>query len=169
MYRAEVHEMIEEAIERHIQDRHTRKAKKKSSHEGFDAFWIVWTRKIGKAEAEKAWAKISPGPLLAKQITDAAKDQIKAFGTEWTRENYKFQPHASTWLHQKRWRDQIESGSKPKLVKAKVLCACGCKHEAAREIEDEMWYLYKCWYDTTVVPTLCVPAKLLKGTPTEQG
>jgi len=146
MDRLEVQALINEAIERHIQDRHTRKGKKKSSHEGFDAFWAVWTRKIGKTEAEKAWAKVSPGPLLAREILDAAVNQIKAMGTEWSRENYRYQPHASTWLNQKRWKDQIESGKKPKLVKPKILCACGCRREANREIEGEMWYLYECWY-----------------------
>jgi len=105
--------IAEEVLAQHVLDRHTRKKTSGVSPEGFEAFWAVWTHRVGRDSAEKAWANIHPGPLLADTIVTAAQAQIKAFGNDWARDNHKFMPHASTWLNQKRWKDEIESGKKP--------------------------------------------------------
>jgi hypothetical protein len=69
----------------------------------FDEFWSLYPRKIAKATARKAWAKLS-----AEQQLMAAK----AIGTHcnyWrTKETeLEFIPHPATWLNQERWEDEI--------------------------------------------------------------
>jgi hypothetical protein len=69
----------------------------------FDEFWSLYPRKIAKATARKAWAKLS-----AEQQLMAAK----AIGTHcnyWrTKETeLEFIPHPATWLNQERWEDEL--------------------------------------------------------------
>ncbi len=149
MWRDDVSQMIDEKLAQHVQERHKGRKGSRTAPEGFEVFWAAWTPKRGKEAAEKAWAKILPGPLLVAQIADAARAQIKAMGTEWSRENHKFQPHASTWLNGKRWLDEIESGKKPKLKPKVVLCACGCRRPADREVDGRMWHTTQCWWEKT--------------------
>ena len=59
----------------------------------FDEFWLLYPRKISKATARKAWAKLS-----AEQQLMAAK----AINTE-----LEFIPYAATWLNQERWEDEL--------------------------------------------------------------
>ena len=109
----DVRRIAREEIAGHVADRHTRKAKAvKPGLEGFEKFWSIWTRKVGRGAAEKAWLRIGPGPLLESRILAAAQAQVNAYGSEWARTKRQYQPHPATWLNQKRWLDQIESGVK---------------------------------------------------------
>jgi len=109
----DVRRIAQEEIAGHVADRHTRKAKTaKPGLEGFERFWSIWTRKVGRGAAEKAWLRIGPGPLLESQILVAAQAQVNAYEPEWRRTKRQYQPHPATWLNQKRWLDQIESGVK---------------------------------------------------------
>jgi hypothetical protein len=75
---------------------------------GFEAFWIVWPKKEAKADAVKAWRDLSPNENLSLRIIEAVNAQItykarlkaaKEFCPEW--------PLPATWLHGKRWEDEL--------------------------------------------------------------
>ena len=145
----EVRQIVREEIALHIAERHTRGKKSGQSPEGFERFWSIWTRKVGRGEAEKAWAQLSPGPLLVETIVNAATEQVAVLDEEWKKHKRKYQPHPATWLRRKQWTDQIESGKKPQLVRPVTLCACGCGRDARRERGGQMWHLDTCWWEAT--------------------
>ncbi|MFN3075972.1 MAG: hypothetical protein ABT940_03640 [Alphaproteobacteria bacterium] len=73
---------------------------------GFDLFWSVFPRKIGKGAAELAWKKLRPDATLQRRIIEAVKAQCKS--EQWKRDQGRFIPHPSTWLNGKRWEDEVE-------------------------------------------------------------
>lgn len=70
----------------------------------FDEFWMIYPRKVGKLTAKKSWEKLS---AENKQKALEAIEQHKQFWekkeTEWD-----YIPHASTWLNQERWHDELD-------------------------------------------------------------
>ena len=79
---------------------------------GFDAFWAAYPRKVGKAEAMKAWTRIKGVPT--QKILDAVHAQCKTDG--WQKDNGQFIPHPSTWLNQGRWDDEVDAPSAPRKL-----------------------------------------------------
>lgn len=81
----------------------------------FGDFWDLYPRKQSKAAAEKAWKKLKPTPKLAATIIDALKRQCES--EQWQKDGGAFIPHASTWLNNRRWEDDVmmsTSGDKPR-------------------------------------------------------
>ena len=69
----------------------------------FDEFWSLYPRKIAKATARKAWAKLSAEQqLMAAKAIDTHCQYWGAKETE-----LEFIPHPATWLHQERWEDEL--------------------------------------------------------------
>jgi hypothetical protein len=69
----------------------------------FDEFWSLYPRKIAKATARKAWAKLSAEQqLMAAKAIDTHCQYWRAKETE-----LEFIPHASTWLNGERYFDEI--------------------------------------------------------------
>jgi len=69
----------------------------------FDEFWSLYPRKIAKANARKAWAKLSAEQqLLAAKAINTHCEYWKAKETE-----LEFIPHASSWLNGERYEDEI--------------------------------------------------------------
>ncbi len=75
--------------------------------EPFRQFWQSYPRKVSKAEAEKAYRKLKPDQSL--QATLLAAVALQAKSQEWTKDGGQFVPHASTWLNQRRWEDQLST------------------------------------------------------------
>jgi len=71
---------------------------------GFEAFYAAYPRKAGKKAASKAWITLRPDAALQATILGALAAQKPHLDT---RENGRFIPHASTWLNQGRWEDEI--------------------------------------------------------------
>lgn len=69
----------------------------------FDRFWAVYPRHVGKSVAEKSFEKLAPDDDLMNIIISALECQKKC--SQWQDERYI--PHASTWLNQRRWEDEI--------------------------------------------------------------
>ena len=67
----------------------------------FDIFWGAYPRKVGKANAEKAWLKHTP-PI--KLVLDTLKWQLVS--KEWFQDSGKYIPHPTTWINAKRWLDE---------------------------------------------------------------
>ena len=72
---------------------------------GFEEFWLAWPRKLAKADAEKAWRKLSPDDLLRARILRAVREQRGS--DDWRKDGGRFIPHAATWLNGRRWEDQL--------------------------------------------------------------
>lgn len=70
---------------------------------GFDAFWLAYPKKIGKGNAEKAFAKAAKATDLQTILT--ALETAKATD-QWQRDGGQYIPHPATWLNQKRWEDE---------------------------------------------------------------
>lgn len=69
--------------------------------QGFDLFWTNYPRKEAKANAVKAWGKLTPNVY---EILDALSWQIDVNG--WTPENKKYTPLPATYLNSQRWLDE---------------------------------------------------------------
>lgn len=94
----------------------TKESNKRKTSVSFDSFWNLYPRKIGKKMALKAWNKIQPDEKLWEKIQKAITLQIQM--DQWKKDKGRFIPHASTWLNQERWDDEVESqnfdtGGKP--------------------------------------------------------
>lgn len=71
----------------------------------FERFWKIYPRKVSKADAKKAWAKIKVGA----ELFDLMAKSLAAWtvSTDWTKDGGQYIPHASTWLNGKRWEDEL--------------------------------------------------------------
>lgn len=72
----------------------------------FSAFWQAYPRRIGKGAARVAFDKAirfcDPNEIIQAAIAYAA--YCEEMGIE-----MQFRPHASTWLNQERWEDDLEA------------------------------------------------------------
>lgn len=71
----------------------------------FDRFWNLYPRKIRKADARKAWAKLKVTDHLFGQIIDGLARYCAS--AEWLKDGGRFVPHAPTWLNGSRWEDEV--------------------------------------------------------------
>lgn len=76
---------------------------------GFDAFWSVYPRKVGKDAAAKAFAKRRIGAELLAVVVAAVEAQ--KHWPAWTKDAGQFIPHPATWLTQGRWQDEAPQAS----------------------------------------------------------
>lgn len=77
---------------------------------GFEAFWRAYPRKLAKAQAAKAFARLKPDEaLLARML---ASLQAQAADEAWQRDGGRYVPHAASWLNGRRWEDE-PSSAKP--------------------------------------------------------
>lgn len=87
--------------------------------ETFDLFWEKYPRKVAKANAKNAWDKIAPPPEQAAAIIACVEDNVKN-NEQWNRDNGQFIPYPATWLHQRRWEDEITTKQQPTETKYEV-------------------------------------------------
>ena len=82
-------------------------AKSPSEKKGalFDAFWLVYPKKVGKGDARKAFEKIKPSKDLAGRMIAAVQTQSQS--EQWKRDHGRYIPNPSTWLNQQRWDDEV--------------------------------------------------------------
>ena len=78
--------------------------------EAFETFWTVYPvlGRKGKRAALKAWQKLTPEDR--EKIIPALKVQVAAYHFA-GRAGRQFVPHATTWINQGRWEDDIDHGS----------------------------------------------------------
>lgn len=69
----------------------------------FADFWAMYPRRVAKRVAEKAWSKLTPEEQRAAVI--ALPDHIRYWRQ--TDRSDELIPHASTWLNQGRWEDEL--------------------------------------------------------------
>lgn len=73
-------------------------------HVDFSVFWKLYPKKVGKAQAVKAWGKIKPDMLLFADIEQAL--QRAKLSPDWIKNAGQFIPHPSAWLNGRRWEDE---------------------------------------------------------------
>ena len=71
----------------------------------FSQFWDFYPRKAGKEAARKAWEKLQPNEELMTLIANNIKERIDK--GEWRKDNKSYILHASSFLNQKRWEDEV--------------------------------------------------------------
>lgn len=71
-----------------------------NNHKEFEEFWAGYPRKTNKAKAKTAFDRLSP------KDRKAAKEALAFY--PWSTEQ-RFIPHATTWIHGRRWEDEFES------------------------------------------------------------
>ena len=73
----------------------------------FDRFWGAYPRKVSKADARKAFAKLDPDAALVEEMLRALDWQKRL--PEWTKDCGQFIPYPATWLNARRWEDEPEA------------------------------------------------------------
>jgi Helix-turn-helix domain len=90
----------------------TRKQKRTSAAQppdvDFDRFWAAYPRKVGKADARKAFAKAIRKTTLATMLA--------AIASQWWSTDPTYQKHPSGWLNGERWLDQANVEPTAKLA-----------------------------------------------------
>ena len=87
----------------HVSINHVNKPILRSNSIGFDNFWAIYHRKVGRANAEKAFSKASHAVGVDKIL-----DAVKPYADSVSHKEKKFIPHPATWLNQGRWDDELE-------------------------------------------------------------
>ena len=70
--------------------------------EKFLKFWSLYPRKVAKVAAQRSWKR-----LKNKDIDEIFK-VLHGHMMRWKGTELQFIPHASTWINQRRWEDELE-------------------------------------------------------------
>ncbi len=74
----------------------------RADNSGFAEFWAVYPRKIGKLDAKRAWAKLSPPPGKVLAALEAWRKS-----PEWLKDGGRYIPHPASWLNRGGWEDEL--------------------------------------------------------------
>jgi hypothetical protein len=78
----------------------------------FSDFWAIWPNRVAKAEAERAWKKLS-----APDRAEATRLAPSWF-TAWQARHPKASPiYPGTYLNKRRWQDEMDTASNEKKAK----------------------------------------------------
>ena len=80
----------------------------------FDRFWAAYPRHVNKPSAKKAFLALKPDEELLAEMLDAIDKQKKS--NQW--QEAQFIPHPTTWLHGRRWEDDVAQGKTIRAVTA---------------------------------------------------
>ena len=70
----------------------------------FDLFWEAYPRKDAKANARKAFRKVTEKVLRETILPDLER---RKSSEQWTKDGGAYIPYASTYINQRRWEDPI--------------------------------------------------------------
>ena len=70
----------------------------------FEQFWSMYPKKVAKGAAMKAWVRLTP--MEQQQALEALPYHVKYWELKQTEKEYIC--HASTWLNQWRWMDELD-------------------------------------------------------------
>lgn len=83
--------------------------------DGFERFWAIYPKKVGKQAALKAWNKQNPGESLVEAMLSAIETQKKS--AQWVKDGGQFIPNPATWLNQERWNDELPQATRQEIPK----------------------------------------------------
>ena len=100
----------------------------------FVLFWYRYPRKVCKLEAQRAWSRLSPADRAA------CLERLPAHVAQWQLSGTprRFVPHAATFLHQRRWEDEIEDLDAPLADLGQCMWNLNGKREPGRPRCDAM-------------------------------
>lgn len=75
--------------------------------DGFPEFWAQYPNKAGKVNASRSWQKKALHTDLALRGTVMSALAIHRTLPQWTKDNGQYVPHATTWLNQERYLDDV--------------------------------------------------------------
>jgi len=87
-----------------LEESRVEKKEQNSADCGFEAFLNAYPRRVGKQAASKAWAKLNAVDREAAMLS------LPAWPFD-LRDSLRFVPHPATWLNNRRWEDEADSGS----------------------------------------------------------
>lgn len=67
----------------------------------FEEFWLLWPRRVAKLAAWKSWCAWNCDAI--PELLPALKLQLPAF----CQRDLDHVPHATTWINQRRWEDEV--------------------------------------------------------------
>lgn len=73
---------------------------------GFNSFWKLYPKRIGKEAALRAWMELDLNEELIKSILHGLKRHLDT--EEWKKENGRFIPNPEKFIRDRRWEDEIE-------------------------------------------------------------
>ena len=76
----------------------------------FETFWKSYPRKQAKVKAQSEFQKLNPDETMLSTILNAV--EVQKHCAQWERDGGQYIPLASTWLHQRRWEDEVIAGGK---------------------------------------------------------
>ena len=90
-----------------IKERDTNVSLKKriETEDGFDDFWSIVPRRVGKAHAKKAWTG-----ALRKASSQTIIEAMSKYARQRQGQDPQYTAHPATWLNGERWLDEVESG-----------------------------------------------------------
>src|SRR5262245_40141944 len=68
--------------------------------DGFEAFWKLYPRRVGKLAARREWDRLNQDEALLAVIMAALEWQIPLW------DDVQYIPHPRTWIHQGRYLDE---------------------------------------------------------------
>lgn len=97
--------------------------------DGFDIFWHLYPRKVGKPTARKAWQKAT-SRASAAEIEAGLRDYLPVAATK----EPQYIPHPSTWLNRDGWNDEHTPDATP-MGNAMAVAAMGAAMEAQAQAQ----------------------------------
>lgn len=94
----------------------------------FDGFWKSYPRKDAKQDARKAWGKLSDADRRT-----ALDDLPRRLAANWAGRELDKLPHASTYLNQKRWTDEIQERTPARASPSPSNGHLGAAYQSVRE------------------------------------
>lgn len=77
----------------------------------FDKFWSSYPRKDNKQAAEKSFTRLKPDDDLLNKIQRNIQSRLNS--GDWSLDDKKHIPHASTYLNNRRWEDEAVGTPQP--------------------------------------------------------
>ena len=105
----------------------------KNTDNRFERFWSVYPRHVSKTEAKRKFEKLNPDEELLETMIRAVEVQKKS--DQWTRDNGQYIPHPSTWIHQRRWEDDV----KPISIVSKRVSAQDYEQRDYSDAQDDLF------------------------------
>jgi uncharacterized protein YdaU (DUF1376 family) len=75
--------------------------------DGFEEFWELYPKKVGKAAAAKAWRKLKPD--VGKQAVMLEALSVHVASESWRKDGGQFVPNPATWINGARWEDEVQA------------------------------------------------------------
>jgi len=86
--------------------------KSSSSPSPFEHFWRAYPKRLGKGAAEKAFDKACGKGTAALEVLPKLLKAIDAQRKtpQWLKDGGQYIPYPATWLNQRRWEDDVQTG-----------------------------------------------------------